>query len=173
MAAADLSRQQGLNILGDTGSGIKPTVSANNIAIAINQELLEVPRDVSSGHRAPQGHSCLVKAASGQNECMVVVTAQTLGVAHWVHGHGCCLTHPLEEGVRSSAIHMHFGHDLKFGFKAIAGADIFQHVKSLRVILVALVAKLVAVEAKHAHLVPELLRNVILRKRNKEKSGME
>lgn len=93
---------------------------------------------------------------------MIVVTSQAAVVALRVLGHGHRFTHPFEQRVRLSTVHMDLGHDIELGLEAIAGADILHHIECLVVILIALVAKLVAVETKNTDPVSEFLRNSIL-----------
>lgn len=153
--------QKSGDVLLDGSSGIVTRVSRNDLTICIDQELLEVPGNIRSGNRAPEGHSGATETSSGKDECIHIITAIALGVASGILRNLDSASHPLEQRVGISTVDLDRGHNVELGLEAVAGTDILQGVQELIIILIGLVTKLVAGEAQNRHLVTKLVHNSI------------
>ena len=123
--------EQSLDVRADGVRRVVPRVPLDEIAVLVEQELLEVPGDVRARHWGPEAHRGAAEAAARQDERVDVVAAVSLSVALGVLGDHDLALHPLEERVSVGAIHVGLAHDVALGFEAAAGPHVLEGVEEL------------------------------------------
>ena len=147
------------DILCDLLGGVVATITLDYVSVLIKQKLLKIPCNIRAAHRRPQSDGCVVKGSARKNESMHIIHAITLAVTGRIHRNRNRVTHPAEERMSASAVHIDLAENGELGLKAIARTDIFESVEELCLTLVGLVTKLVAWKAQNSHLVSESLHN--------------
>ena len=169
------------DILCDLLGGVVATITLDYVSVLIKQKLLKIPThdhetsqshkekitnnspcNIRAAHRRPQSDGCVVKGSARKNESMHIIHAITLAVTGRIHRNRNRVTHPAEERMSASAVHIDLAENGELGLKAIARTDIFESVEELCLTLVGLVTKLVAWKAQNSHLVSESLHNGVL-----------
>ena len=143
------SLHEGVDVLGDVTHQEVAVVALDHVAVLVEQELLEVPRDVRARHGRPQRERRAAEAATGQHERVGVTAAVVVGVdeARLIvaagRDHDLAL-HPLEQRllVRAVDVALLQDRDRRVQLEVVAGAHVLEGVHELVVSLVGLVTEL-------------------------------
>lgn len=132
------------DVVGDVFGEKVAWISFDGISFGVDEELLKVPRDVGSGHWAPN---------------------DTSGITHQrnsvVTGRWQLLPEPLKDGVGVCSVDHDFLHEQGFGLEAVARSDVMKIESNFFAIAVLLMTELIARESQDDEAIAEALQQLV------------